>query len=86
MLELTAERRGQRGYLAQVCSDIAQTSLCELQTVVVGIGRVHALQVLGIGLQEVGHTGLGHISQLTEDSAALFIGELRYALAGHTHL
>jgi hypothetical protein len=29
---------------------------------------------------------LGHIGQLTEDSAALFISELRYALAGHTHL
>ena len=67
------ERRGQAGYLTQVGGDVAQAGLGELQAVIARVCLVHALEVEGVGLEEVVHVALRHVGQLAQDAIALSI-------------
>ena len=50
LLEHTTQRRRQRGYLARVGGNVGQAFGSQFQAVVLGIVRVHALQVLAVFL------------------------------------
>ena len=72
VLQHLAKRGGECGHIARVASDALHALLRQFQTVVHGVGRIHACQILGVG----GQDGIGFADGFVSHSHQDFVDGL----------